>query len=146
MFSTPVDAEFSKNEAMETESQPKAPAQADQEAARKKEVGEQKLKLNTSGDGQTDLLKDAGEAKTASKETTKTKAAPKTKPKAGDQTKAKTTGKVKAAAAKDGKQTAKTKAKQGDKQKTKPAAKKTVKAVKKDSTSAPDSQSNKDEL
>ncbi|XP_004559938.1 prolyl 3-hydroxylase 1 [Maylandia zebra] len=146
MFSTPVDAEFSKNEAMETESQPKAPAQADQEAARKKEVGEQKLKLNTSGDAQTDLLKDAGEAKTASKGTTKTKAAPKTKPKAGDQTKAKTTGKVKAAAAKDGKQTAKTKAKQGDKQKTKPAAKKTVKAVKKDSTSAPDSQSNKDEL
>lgn len=143
MFSTPVDAEFSKNEAMQTESQPlppEAPAQADQEAARKKEVGEQKLKLNTSGDAQTDLLKDAGEAKTASKGTTKTK------PKAGDQTKAKTTGKVKAAAAKDGKQTAKTKAKQGDKQKTKPATKKTVKAVKKDSTSAPDSQSNKEEL
>lgn len=149
MFSTPVDAEFSKNEAMETESQPlppEAPAQADQEAARKKEVGEQKLKLNTSSDAQTDLLKDVGEAKTASKGTTKTKAAPKAKPKAGDQTKAKMTGKVKPAAAKDGKQTAKTKAKQVDKQKTKPAAKKTVKAVKKDSTSAPDSQSNKDEL
>ncbi|XP_035767670.1 prolyl 3-hydroxylase 1 [Neolamprologus brichardi] len=142
MFSTPVDAEFSKNEAMQTESQPLPP----EAPARKKEVGEQKLKLNTSGDAQTDLLKDAGEAKTASKGTTKTKAAPKTKPKAGDQTKAKTTGKVKAAAAKDGKQTAKTKAKQGDKQKTKPAAKKTVKAVKKDSTSAPDSQSNKEEL
>ncbi|XP_030584427.1 prolyl 3-hydroxylase 1 isoform X2 [Archocentrus centrarchus] len=145
MFSTPVNAEFSKNEATDTsESQalpPEAPAQAVQEPAGKQEAAEEKL--NVPGDAQADkpanLLK---EVKPVSKGTTKTKAAPK----AGDQTKAKTADKVKTAAKKEGKQTVKTKAKQGDKKSTKPAAKKTAKAAKKDLTAAPDSQNGKDEL
>lgn len=143
MFSTPVNAEFSNNEATDpSESQPRppeAPAQAEQEPAGKKEAAEEKL--NVPADAQADEpLKDARAVKPVSNGTTKTKAAPK----AGDQTKAKTAGKVKAAAKKEGKQTVKTKAKQGDKKSTKPAAKKTVKAAKKNS--APDSQNGKDEL
>lgn len=145
MFSTPVNAEFSKNEATDTsESQPlppEAPSQAVQEPAGKKEAAEEKL--NVPGDAQADKPANLPkEMKPVSKGTTKAKAAPK----AGDQTKAKTADKVKPAAKKEGKQTVKTKAKQGDKKSTKPAAKKTAKAAKKDSAAAPDSQNGKDEL
>ncbi|XP_040890961.1 prolyl 3-hydroxylase 1 [Toxotes jaculatrix] len=145
MFSTPVNAEFSKKEATDaSDSQPatpEPPAQADEVTTDKKQ-----------DDKPADTPKDKTETKPVSKTSTGTKAkvAPKGKAKAGDQVKDKTADKGKPAAKKDGKQTVKTQTKQADKKDTKPGAKKTVKKdtkkAKADGTSASDSQNGKDEL
>ncbi|XP_039972450.1 prolyl 3-hydroxylase 1 [Xiphias gladius] len=162
MFSTPVNAEFSKTEVTDNsepqQATPEPPAQADQETTDKKqedELAPQKPEApaDTQADKPADTPKDKTEAKPVGKTTTgtKAKAAPKAKDKAGDQAKDKTANKGKAAAKKDGKQTVKIQGKKGDKKDTKPAAKKTVKVVaKKDSKNAKadstDSQNGKDEL
>ncbi|XP_023280585.1 prolyl 3-hydroxylase 1 [Seriola lalandi dorsalis] len=157
MFSTPVNAEFSKKEVTDTsEPQPVTPEppsdkkQDDKPAERKPDAP-----ADTQADKPADTPKDKTEKKPVSKTTTKgtkAKAAPKAKAKAGDQAKDKTADKGKPAAKK---QTVKTQAKQVDKKDTKPAAKKTVKVVAKkdskkakaDGTSASDSQiEDKDEL
>ncbi|XP_022601011.1 prolyl 3-hydroxylase 1 [Seriola dumerili] len=157
MFSTPVNAEFSKKEATDTsEPQPVTPEppsdkkQDDKPAEQKPDAP-----TDTQADKPADTPKDKTEKKPVSKTTTKgtkAKAAPKAKAKAGDQAKDKTADKGKPAAKK---QTVKTQAKQVDKKDTKPAAKKTVKVVAKkdskkakaDGTSASDSQNeDKDEL
>ncbi|XP_056220919.1 prolyl 3-hydroxylase 1 [Seriola aureovittata] len=157
MFSTPVNAEFSKKEVTDTsEPQPVTPEppsdkkQDDKPAEQKPDAP-----ADTQADKPADTPKDKTEKKPVSKTTTKgtkAKAAPKAKAKAGDQAKDKTADKGKPAAKK---QTVKTQAKQVDKKDKKPAAKKTVKVVAKkdskkakaDGTSASDSQiEDKDEL
>ncbi|XP_067444489.1 prolyl 3-hydroxylase 1 [Thunnus thynnus] len=164
MFSTPVNAEFSKTDSSDPRSAtPEPPPQADQGKADNKQDDKpteqkQDVPADSQDDKAVDTKTDKAEAKTASGTTTgtkatkatKAKAAPKAKAKAGDQAKAKT-DKVKPAAKTDGKQTVKTQAKQVDKKDAKSAAKKTAKgAVKKDSKKAKtpdsDSQNGKDEL
>lgn len=162
MFSTPVNAEFSKTDSSDPRSATPEPPppQADQgKADNKQDDKPTEQKQDVPADSQDDKAAgtktDKAEAKTASgtttgTKTTKAKAAPKAKAKAGDQAKAKT-DKVKSAAKTDGKQTVKTQAKQVDKKDAKSAAKKTAKgAVKKDSKKAKtpdsDSQNGKDEL
>ncbi|KAK9528498.1 hypothetical protein VZT92_012652 [Zoarces viviparus] len=153
MFSTPVNAEFIKNEAnAASEPQPttpEPPAQADLGNADDKPA-EQKpdVPADAQADGPADPAEDKAEAKPVGK--TKTGAKVKAAPKA----KAKTADKVKPAAKKDGKQTVKTQAKQAVKKDVKPAAKKTVKvAAEKDSkktkaaaTSASDPPNGREEL
>ncbi|XP_029287600.1 prolyl 3-hydroxylase 1 [Cottoperca gobio] len=153
MFSTPVNAEFIKNEVSDTSESylttSELPAQAVQEQADTKledKPAEQKpdAPADTQADKPADLPKDKVEEKPVGKTKTGTKA----------KAKAKTGDKVKPAAKKDGKQLVKTQAKQVVKKDAKPAAKKTVKvAAKKDSkkaeaddTSTTDSQSGKQEL
>lgn len=145
MFSTPVNAEFTKSDSTETSepqaAAPESPAQTNQEPAA--DTGAQKKPSKPAASS-----KDPAAAKPGSEAAAPTKAAPKAKAKAKEQAKAKTTDKAKPAAKKDGKQTGKAKTKQADKKDTKPAAKKTVKAaaaVKKKET-ASDSQKGKEEL
>ncbi|GLD61362.1 prolyl 3-hydroxylase 1 [Lates japonicus] len=164
MFSTPVDAEFSKREATDTSepqpASPEPPAQADQETTDKKQdnkPAEQRpdAPADMQADKQAETPKSKTETKPVSKTTgTKAKAAPKAKAKAGEQAKDKTADKRKPAAKKDGKQAVKTQANKADRKDAKPAAKKTVKVVAKkdskkaeaDGTSVSDSQNGKDEL
>ncbi|XP_071350885.1 prolyl 3-hydroxylase 1 [Trachinotus anak] len=165
MFSTPVNAEFSKKEATDTSepqpATPEPPSQVDQATTDKRQddkPAEQTAvaPADAQADKPAETLTDKTETKPVSKTTAgaKPKAAPKAKAKAGDQAKNKTADKGKPAAKKDGKQTVRTQAKQVDKKDTKPAAKKTVKVVTKkdskkakaDGTSASDSQNGKDEL
>ncbi|GAA6225403.1 prolyl 3-hydroxylase 1 [Lates japonicus] len=164
MFSTPVDAEFSKREATDTSepqpASPEPPAQADQETTDKKQdnkPAEQRpdAPADMQADKQAETPKSKTEMKPVSKTTgTKAKAAPKAKAKAGEQAKDKTADKRKPAAKKDGKQAVKTQANKADRKDAKPAAKKTVKVVAKkdskkaeaDGTSVSDSQNGKDEL
>ncbi|KAG7229684.1 hypothetical protein INR49_012731 [Caranx melampygus] len=149
MFSTPVNAEFSKKEVTDA-SEPQAatqepPVQADTDKNQDDKPAEQKP------EAPANTPKDTTDTKPDSKTTAKAKAAPKAKAKAGDQAKNKATDKGKPAVKK---QTVKKQAKQVDKKDTKPAAKKTVKVVAKkdskkakaDGTSASDSQNGKDEL
>ncbi|KAM6947666.1 prolyl 3-hydroxylase 1 [Lycodopsis pacificus] len=156
MFSTPVNAEFIKNEANgASEPQlttPEPPAQPDPGNADGKQddkPAEQKpdLPADAQADGPADPAEDKAEAKPVGKTKTgaKVKAAPKVK--------AKTADKVKPAAKKDGKQTVKTQAKQAVKKDAKPSAKKTVKVAaekdskpKVDAASASDPQIGKEEL
>ncbi|XP_047440217.1 prolyl 3-hydroxylase 1 [Mugil cephalus] len=142
MFSTPVNSEFSQNQAADTGA-PEAPAQAEQEPVDKKQddkPSEEKEEKPVAPAEAADLPKDVPEEPVPVSKTAKTKTMPKDKAKAGEQAKAKTADKVKPK--KDGKQTVKKQTKQADKKETKPAAKKTVKvAAKKKSTS-----DNKEEL
>uniref|UniRef100_A0A8D3BUU1 procollagen-proline 3-dioxygenase n=1 Tax=Scophthalmus maximus TaxID=52904 RepID=A0A8D3BUU1_SCOMX len=167
MFSTPVNAEFSKKEAAAaggSEPQPAAPAPAPPaQAAQEPADGKQDHKpAEQKADAQVDRPADTPEHKNterkpASQTTTgaKAEAAPaEAKAKAGVQPKDKAAEKGKAAAKKVGKQTVKTQAKQAVKRDTKPAAEKTVKVAarkdleqtKVDGASASASQNSKVEL
>ncbi|XP_068450330.1 prolyl 3-hydroxylase 1 isoform X2 [Clinocottus analis] len=157
MFSTPVNAEFIKNEPNgASEPEPTAaepPAQADPGKADSKQddkPAEQKpdAPADVQADGPADPEKDKPKARPAGKMKAGAKAKDATK------AKAKTPDKVKPAAKKDGKQAVKTPAKQAVKKDAKSAVKKTVKVaakkdskkVKADATSASDSQNGKEEL
>ncbi|KAK2862630.1 hypothetical protein Q5P01_002163 [Channa striata] len=139
MFSTPVNAEFSKTETTDTSEpqppKPEPPAQADQEIKDDKPAQQKQ-------DAPGETLNNKMKTKSITKKTD-------TKAKTG----AKTTDKIKPAAKKDGKQTVKTQAKEVDKKDPKLAVKKQVKVVaekdskiKADGTLASDSSNGKDEL
>ncbi|XP_068567975.1 prolyl 3-hydroxylase 1 [Cebidichthys violaceus] len=149
MFSTPVNAEFIKNEANAASeprpTTPERPAQSDPGKTDGKQDDQPAAqKPDAPADGPADPAEAKAEAKPVGKTKTgaKVKVAPKAKAKAAD--------KVKPAAKKDGKQTVKTQTKQAAKKDAKPAAKKTVKvAAKKDSKKSKvdsDSQNGKEEL
>ncbi|XP_029948601.1 prolyl 3-hydroxylase 1 [Salarias fasciatus] len=155
MFSTPVNAEFTKTSSTEPSEPPAAaPDSPPQEPADQPpdDTGAEKQPAAAkpaASSKEPAAAKPGGKAaaKPGGKAAAKTKAAPKAKAKAKEQAKAKATDKATPAAKTDGKQTGKTKTKQVVKKDSKPAAKKTVKAAaKKEAASVADSQKAREEL